>query len=375
MLSLLLSIIAVSTAMLIHDPESFQSLSKRFVKVCSNPEYNRVVERKDGSSVHYPVNRNWSVEATSMLNFVGISDTHKTKPICNSLDELLVSASQFTENMGCIVPWVDREEICSTIGLYTHVHFLGDSLMRHTWIAYRMLLTEDLMFGTIFRGREDTYESCMCDGQFSEYIECRRQPFEINFNKPFPEGLICTGTPGFSFPRFSCTQFGHISIDGFCSDSKLNGVLILQGGAHLGYTLKRFIKNFRSIITAVHGAIQSCPHDISQKLRIIVMGSTPTSARLASIYSLQEAANIIRYNKEVKDFIQEALPGSVYLDTFNVSMEAIEMGRTSDGAHFLTDINMMRVMLLVNIMHELPNMPPTTINIAMFEEHTVSNQT
>jgi hypothetical protein len=173
LLHLLLSIIAVCPAMLVHDPQSFLTLSRRFAKVCSNPEYNRVLERKDGINRVYPINRNWSVQESGMLDFVGISDSQKTKPICNSLDELLVSASKFTADQDCIVPWVDREEICSTIGLYSHVSFTGDSILRHTWIAYRMLLTEDLMFGAIFRGQEESYENCMCDGQFSEYVECR----------------------------------------------------------------------------------------------------------------------------------------------------------------------------------------------------------
>ena len=348
----------------VHDPHYFAWLLKKFMPVCSNPRINEVHARRDGYGMNFSSNyRNWSMLSSELQHFVGVrrfqgqkNRIEDNKPTCTYLADILESINVLSRYSVCRIPWINGDGICKIINNYSNVLLIGDSLVRHTTQALLMLLKEDLRHGGFVRETFDARFSC--DGQFSESPLIWRDKFSTDMN--LFEGR-CVAVPDFHRPYVAYMYTNYSIFDRLCSNSSstLNSI-ILGGGVHFGsdpaITFDSFIK---PVIAKIFDVVANCQHSIANSLRLIVLGELPSSEMLEHIYPAQARENVLRHNVGLKALMTAMYSGFIFIDTFNISLDALNANhfgaRTSDGAHFLSDVNIMKVMAIVNAMHMMVN--------------------
>jgi hypothetical protein len=218
-----------------------------------------------------------------------------------------------------------------------------------------MLLKEDLRFGAIARGNEEGFRSCGCDGQFSEYSDCRLGVFSTDFNPS--DGLMCTSHTQFSYPWLI---HNNESYDKICSESPLLRGVVLNGGPWFKYMSAKFINKFlEPQLKALNHVIDSCEFDIRKLTRLVIIGGTASSRAVIERHGIHQGdENVVRYIREVKAYLKAHLYGVPYIDVFNITREAAE-DRSSDGAHFMSDVYSMKAMLIFQTLSAVADVKQT----------------
>lgn len=176
---------------LIHYKESYENFFSRSNELCSKEGVNIVLNRHESYGIDNPSElRPWSLKSTSYLT--GNYDL----PICRTLEDLLLSvkfgmripiegfSDQPSPNFNVFAPfscaykWYSPEESCEVLSHFSAIHFVGDSIVRQTMLALKLILSGDYARGAIKRLHDTTQDeeqlrNCICDGQFSEALKCR----------------------------------------------------------------------------------------------------------------------------------------------------------------------------------------------------------
>ena len=127
------------------------------------------------------------------------------------------------------------------------------------------------------------------------------------------------------------------------------------GGAHFGWsataTMQKFILPSLKI---VNDTIKSdiCRHkNVSwNMLRFVFMGVPIVHPAVTRKYPSQNAERVRLFDMEIRTFVGD-IPNFYVVNFTTMTSEAIM--RTSDGFHALTDVNLMKVISLLNIMHSV----------------------
>ena len=339
-----------------HDPESYKALIYLH-KECMIRENNKVIQGNNGNSIEFPLFRDWSMVSFAMKSFLGVSNSTSKLPVCKNSEKIIESVKHKSSSLTCVVPWLSPYDMCSILSKFIYVEFAGDSILRHTYLAFLMLLKGDLRFGAITQGHAYIYKHSSCDGQFSEYKVTRQMSRVYNFTFE-NDNLLCAGVGNFSSPTFyflaDTKRMNNMSqCSKMCSESKLLRLIIINGGIHYQFNSHHFISTIENVYMAkIKNIVKLCKYNILPYIRIVVFGSTASSKVVLKIYPYQKPSNVIEFNLKMKEFLKSLSSNITYIDTFELSQEAAE-GRSSDGVHFISDFNSMRVMTLVNIMSEL----------------------
>jgi hypothetical protein len=235
----------------------------------------------------------------------------------------------------CDIPYLSAHDACSIMGHYSHVLTVGDSLTRHLRQALLITLRRDLILGgieTLNKHREDNPFDCRCDGQFSEHAHCRQN--DNLFNVMTPRDLnLCSKLPDQDQFYFN-DEINWPSIN--CSQPETKGVLLLlQGGLHF---------NMNADQTMIHFVLPSIQHPNFHhcanvnKLRVIWIAFSSQSRSVDQKYPTQSRENALLFNQQMNQKIQEAIPNITIIDWWNLTLDA----QTSDGVHFLTDVNLQK---------------------------------
>mmetsp|Transcript_3732 Transcript_3732/g.5604 ORF Transcript_3732/g.5604 Transcript_3732/m.5604 type:complete len:241 (+) Transcript_3732:381-1103(+) len=208
------------------------------------------------------------------------------------------------------------------------------------------------------------YSHCNCDGQFSESKECRDfEAFKLMISDDARKMGLCYQTKNFSpftFKWFTSLPDGKLNLDTsfVCnSDTKLK-FIYLQGGAHFETNPESFVHFLiRPIFLSLNETIQNCLYKdiIQNRIRIAISGVNICAQHVWEKHPTQSVSKSIYFTKKLIEIMRERYPlvPVVIIDFLNMTNEAILDGRTSDGYHFLSDINMMKAMTIINLMHSM----------------------
>jgi len=336
---------------------------------------NIVLSRDDFLDNHHDAVRSWSV-APYLFN----NNPHKVKK-CNNLHEYLVSIRNGTRRWvqssdellppleaeeypsyfvpyGCYLPFPSSHQLCSTLNKYSHIIFDGDSLSRHVTQAVLMILRKDLILGGIEstnkHGKDNPYQ-CKCDGQFSEHVKCRQNnglfdaftPRDLNLCSHLPED------DQFKF-RYVDRNYGDRKyervldeIAQLCIKPQYKGAIwVLQGGLHHGTnaqnTMQKWIKPLMDNPT-----FKSCIE--LKKMEVVWVTYGAQSRQLDKKYPLQTRENAHTFNIAMESELKKHLPNITIIDWWGVTAEA----QTSDGVHFLSDVNLFKASVVANVIEFL----------------------
>jgi len=271
----------------------------------------------------------------------------------------LVASMQDVDHQTCLIPMHDSDSICNIMNRYRHIYFDGDSLVRHMVVALKMLLSENLRYGGVeaLTLREYQYEHCNCDGQFSEDLDCRTN---LNLNSNFiPSDGYCVNIAsvksGFSFDDSKNHPDQYRNMSFLCNSTDRRPIFIIFGhGVHFQFDSKAYLEKFLHprLENLYKHAISLCPRELSvNDFKIAVWGGSASSPLLAIQYPHQAHEKIVKFNKNVHDYIEHNYRNYpiTYIDILNLTIVAAA-NHSSDGQHFLSDINVMKNMILMNVM-------------------------
>jgi len=327
-----------------HSPESFLFMVERAAAACLY--HNIVLPRGDKIGHAFHNERNWSVKSDLMSRFVGISDNkNDTLPSCMTADEVIVMTEAFPSGKHtCRVRWLSPSSICHVFQKYATIAWRGDSLTRHMLNALYMIQSGDLRYGAFPHPKltaSSVYENCSCDGQFSEAQICRSYEQRFDFddmrkNSWCPNINHTSGSPIFG----TDVDLGCLPKPSF---------LYVQGGTHHGFNATRTISEL--LAPTLSGIRSTCTlgnRTFSKQVRTVVSGVNWVTKMNADKYPHQAPKYGLAHNRGIAEYLGNEFPSAKMISFWNMTMEAAN--RTSDGFHHLTDINLMKAMILINIM-------------------------
>jgi hypothetical protein len=312
---------------------------------------NDVLDRGDDCGTHHESKRPYSVTKYTFATF-------HNQNLCSNLSETLHAIKYGTRKWineskshlsslereefqsyfvpdQCDLPYISAHDACSIMGHYSHVLTIGDSLTRHLRQALLITLRRDLILGGIEtknKHREDNPFDCRCDGQFSEHAHCRQN--DNFFNVMTPRDLnLCSKLPYQDQFHFD-DNINWTSIN--CSLPETKGILLLlQGGLHYSMNVDQTMNAF--VLPSIrHPSFQLCAN--VNKLRVVWIAFSSQSRSVDQKYPAQSRENALQFNQQMNQKIKEAIPNITIIDWWNLTLDA----QTSDGVHFLTDINLQK---------------------------------
>lgn len=229
--------------------------------------------------------------------------------------------------------------------------FVGDSLLRHVTQALFMLLTEDLQYGALPRMSRmaGLHDTCRCDGQFSEDLRCRHYEHQNMFDVRDPRVYgVCSHMVDSSFSFGFALHYGGFQLPAhfdslFCSADPRPRIVFANAGVHYQYNVDKVNATFlHPLVQHIQNATASCPHPI--KWRLVIMSASAQSRMLDINYPNQRRENTLNYNGLIAPLLDSYHID--VLDVWNLTLNAA----TSDGFHYLSDVNLLIANTVVNLL-------------------------
>lgn len=296
----------------------------------------------------------------------------EAQPLCSDADELLASLQRGTRlNTGgnhsdlemeeasltwfspntCSFRWYSKEEVCQILGRFSHVHLVGDSLMRHVGQAFFMLLRDDYKYGAlpIQLGNSEVYDNCRCDGQFSEHPLCRVRGMSFTDQRQYG---VCSST---HVQPFALTYSGGSptleSVAACSKDVRPSFMLVSGGGHHKSDATQTIQQLVEPTMSVVKEAMLACPN---VTFHVAWMGLGAQSRLLDDRYPHQRREVITIVNNDLAQYWQEQYNVKTF-DVWNLTKNA----PTSDGVHYLTDVNLVKALYVLNYMDQITTVSHT----------------
>jgi hypothetical protein len=354
-------------SLLQHNPESLLELYNNNTEICSNPKNNIVLQRRDSYFLDLNEKRVWSMHAKDVFDFANIdletkAPNRKARPSCNSAQEVIDSVAYPIAQEPCQIAWYSRQQVCDILHQYSLVWWSGDSLTRQQTQGLLMLLTNDLRFGGIplkEQLSQSSYEQCGCDGLFSESLKCRefmffpRNAAQVTLETTFAlsdwsDWKLCST---YTRPRdrsafvMDVVMWSKASIS--CPLSKKPIFIMLQFGHHCHLEVGRCTAQATDRMNVIQTRLKEC----MERVKIVYVGATVCSDAVVRKYPHQNKGHILDFNAKMKQWFTQHHPEVLHVQYWNVSNDA--SARTSDGFHPLSDINLLKAVTTLNIMHHI----------------------
>eukprot|EP01041_Mallomonas_annulata_P010311 gene10311-21513_t len=347
----------IGDATLNDDYRTFLTVYKSHVEHCSKKSINQVLQRHDKLYKDLTLERPWSVNNCTFTKFQSFKYCKSTKELSKSLKygkrHFLDTPNQsYFISDSCNIHWYSEQESCNILNKFSHIYMFGNSLLRHETQALLMLLSKDWTHGALpgFDSNTEIFQKCQCDGQFSENLLCRpyshtkgmkmnlihpnnlckSQNFELQYDASLKDNL-----------KSSCTN-----------DTRPRFVYYLFGSGK--ETDPDEVKNqLRSFIREILTIKKKCPY--SYNIHFLYSGLTSQAQFMDALFPHQKREISTIFNMELHNFVYNFQK----FENENIANENISIGYfdflnltqnapTSDGYHFLTDVNMLRSMYFLN---------------------------
>lgn len=334
----------------LRDLELYSSYRDANSAVCI--AHNDVKLRRDGFGIDLHTHREWSMPEQLFPPHIQPHDVCRN---ASGLQQSLKLGKRHQKHFvphGCRVQWYTPQEACEVISQYSDVVFAGDSLVRHTVQGLWMALSGDWAGGGLpHDSPKELYDQCVCDGQFSEHIVCRNYD-ESMFNMVDVRGhRLCHGQQPWSM-RFYNAYDKACGADCFadmCHGDPRDRLVLIAGGLHFKVDANNAINSFiEPTLNALQQQQRDCPH--RYRVHVVWVGLSVQVRELDAQYPHQSRERALVFNKHIEDHFMARRGFTVTtLDVWNMTEDAA----SSDGQHFLSDVNLQKAMYVVNLMQAL----------------------
>lgn len=284
-----------------------------------------------------------------------LDTTRKVLP--NSLERETIPSYFVPAN--CNLPPLPGRQLCDVMNQYSHIITIGDSLTRHLRQAFFMALMGNMIIGGMVQPNNnvnpDQFYECRCDGQFSEHVACRSLGGVFGNLVDPRDYHVCSHLPidkeRFHFSQdwddtvalSRCDTIAEQEINN--SPSRRGILLILQGGVHFDSNPIRYEESLDTFFQ--QPGFIACLQ--SKQIHIIWTTYNAQSQLLDAQYPHQSRDSASAFNAHVISYLHEQ-PFPIYiLDQYNLTMDA----QTSDGFHYLSDVNLLKVYFIVHLASRL----------------------
>lgn len=118
--------------------------------------------------------------------------------------------------------------------------------------------------------------------------------------------------------------------------------IVASIGLHLGTNAKNTIHALETLIPFFLSSNSKCP-EVEVKVLWISLGAQ--ARRLDNIYPHQSRENAAIFNHEVSEYLKKNYSSKVdFLDVLELTRDAM----TSDGVHYLSDVNLIKAAYVLN---------------------------
>jgi hypothetical protein len=202
--------------------------------------------------------------------------------------------------------------------------------------------------------RPEVLKSCSCDGQYSETLLCRDYDTDkLSFNIAHDIGA-CTYLPDLNPTSFH--YYGMINslpTHAICNEDDRPIFILIAGGVHFhrspAETIQRYVDPLLHQLNSTRCPGKQSPSSVSQRYKVAFIGLPASDSEVAQRYPKQESHAAMRFNAEMKQYLELHHSYVKTFDFWNLTWSGI--ARTSDGFHSMTDINIMKAMYVLNAMN------------------------
>lgn len=345
------SLVVVAPPLLLpRDLELYSSYRDANSFVCNT--HNDVKLRGDGFGINQNSHREWSMPEQLFPSRI------EPLGVCRNISALQQSLKlgkrhhpHFVPH-GCRAQWYTPQEACEIVSGYSDVVFAGDSLVRHTVQALWMALSGDWAGGGLpHDSSKELYDQCVCDGQFSEHVVCREYD-ESMFNMGDVRAhRLCHGQQPWSMHFYNAYDKPCESgcFTDLCHADPRDRLVLIAGGLHFKVNAQHTITKFiEPTLDALQQQQRQCQH--KYKVRVVWMGLSVQMRELDGPYPHQSREWTRLFNQQVENHF--AIRRGFAVNAFDV-WNMTEGAASSDGQHFLSDVNLQKSMYLVNLMQLL----------------------
>jgi hypothetical protein len=234
---------------------------------------------------------------------------------------------------GCRIPHASPAEVKNILAKPARLAIGGDSLSRHMNLGLTLLHSGDYVDGGMTKANP-AWMNCRCDGHFSEALICRK---------------LAVGATEKTLKN-KHNEYTLTYRD--CKDDGSPHVFWLQGGAHFKSSSQKAIAQwFAPEILRIRKRHKR--HGCPGSPVIFVSGLNSQSRSLDKHYGWQSRENAASFNEELANHLADwvnwigtgpfANDKIFMVDFMNLTMDA----PTSDGYHYLTDVNTVKADVLV----------------------------
>ena len=238
----------------------------------------------------------------------------------------------------CAVPIANHADMATTLKAYGSVHVCGDSLSKHMFLG-----AELRWMGRIKTSRPTVIKDCTCDGQFSENLHCRSVysggmiPHNLDFDR--------------SHFMFDCGASMPCDNQRLSPNDSPPVVLWIQGGVHAGGVLSQAESAiFNPIISGALSRAEQC----GKRLIVLTSGLNLQSPNLDKTNPAFDIEHVAVFNAGLANFTAALTDNPRVFAAYNVDFTELTRGAlTSDGGHYLTDVNLAKADVLFRLLRLL----------------------
>ena len=221
-----------------------------------------------------------------------------------------------------------------------------------------MLIRKDLQFGTLKSTvNRNVILDYGCDGQFSEAKKIRGLSNNYMYPNTWKDESLCKDIEhmrtSISLTDSNCRDANCSPLfNTLCKNDTKPIFILLSQGLHYCVNASAVIHTFITpVLAQLTAVVTNCPYDLSTRIRILFVGLTPTD-RIAEVkYPLQRRDLIKQFNKHIQTYLRKNHKFNIlYWDVYNAGLDAVDNKRTSDGVHLLSDINVLRAIIMLHTM-------------------------
>jgi len=201
-----------------------------------------------------------------------------------------------------------------------------------------MLLSEDFVFGGTPHAlvKDNVYDKCACDGQFSEADLCRGDDEVFEFADPRVLHT-CYDTTPFRFQLVFHSK--PPKIDWLCGSDPRPRFIQYQIAGHAGVQAEPAMKLFESFLAELAMVRVKCPF----KVVIFFSGMHAQDPSLDVRFPHQSRSAGLAYNAKAHPWAESL--GVTVIDWFNMTLN----GPTPDGFHSLSDVSLLKAAHLIRL--------------------------
>lgn len=293
------------------------------------------------------------------IGWCGKGDMFCNCKSCVNYDSLMYAElSTWTPKNNCRIRKLDPNDTCWFLQQrFTSLTFIGDSLVRHLFSALLIHLTQDRVYGALKANQSRrVLDFCKAESQFVDsscHTKLATKWSDIRRNEKYCPSM--QKKVKLSFTQAYSTRQTELAISTIKSALHEERPLFLIGiGIHEQFNVTNVIDNYLKPILRLRNT-----HNNNTQPDFIWFNTHAAGPLKPLMFqATQGNKNILSFNRQLREFCNRN--NIVVFDTFNMTADV----HSFDGTHYGSELNLLKVDLLINSLMSMLTPEIDTYSIA-----------